>query len=322
MTTDSIFKIASMTKPITATAVMILAEEGKLSPVDPVERYLPEFRGQKMYLSREGDKVTLGPPSRVITIRDLLTHTSGMPGAARGRQRRLHEARPDAGRSGGALFASPVELRAGFEVAVFEHGHGDARPHRRSRLRHAVRAVPRQADLRAAGHDGDASFFPPANKMARVALSTRTSTASFSPAILVGGRRALPAPEGGLHSTSADLLRFYQMFLNGGELDGVRIVSPSTVETMTHNHTGDLTAGFAPGMGFGFGWTLVRNVDGTSRGNSIGTYGHGGAWRTYAFIDPVKNLIGILLFQKIGGGGDMAPEINAFIQMTNAALVP
>ncbi|MEZ5361590.1 MAG: serine hydrolase domain-containing protein [Bryobacterales bacterium] len=63
MTTDSIFKIASMTKPITAAAVMILAEEGQLSPVDPVERYLPEFRGQKMYLSREGDKVTLGPPS-------------------------------------------------------------------------------------------------------------------------------------------------------------------------------------------------------------------------------------------------------------------
>ncbi len=80
MRADSIFQIASMTKPITAAGIMILADEGRLATADPVEKYLPEFRGQKMVVERSGGRMVLGPPSRRITLHDLLTHTSGMPG--------------------------------------------------------------------------------------------------------------------------------------------------------------------------------------------------------------------------------------------------
>ena len=99
-----------------------------------------------------------------------------------------------------------------------------------------------------------------------------------------------PGPEGGLHSTAADLARFSQMMLNGGELDSSRILSSAGGDLMTSLHTGSITAGFAPGMGFGYGWTVVRHVDGTFRGSSIGTYGHGGAYRTYGFVDSEKEL--------------------------------
>ncbi len=95
---------------------------------------------------------------------------------------------------------------------------------------------------------------------------------------------------------------------------------------MTRLHTGGLKAGFAPGMGFGYVRSIVRNNEGVFRFNSIGTYGHDGAYRTYAFIDLRidlrKELIGIILFQPVGGGGDPADEIiRAFVQMANAAVV-
>ncbi len=130
-----------------------------------------------------------------------------------------------------------------------------------------------------------------------------------------------PAPEGGLYSTAEDLFRFYRMMLDRGASGEMRVLSQAAVETMTRLHTGELKAGFAPGMGFGYGWSVVRNNQGVFRFNSVGTYGHGGAYRTYGFIDPQKELIGIVLFQRVGGGGDLADEISAFIQMGNAAVV-
>ena len=324
METDAIFKIASMTKPITATAVMMLAEEGKLSPIDAVEAHLPEFRGQKLILSRDGEQMTLRPPSRPITIRDLLTHTSGMPGSGPAGAANLFQTRDRTLAEAVALYSQlPLSFEPGSKWQYSNTGIATL-----GRIVEVVSGMPYEDFLRTRIFEPlgmkDTAVYPPAEKRGRLAPIYESVDGKLKPGSipLVWPAQLYPAPEGGLCSTAADLARFYQMFLNGGELDGVRIVSPSTVEVMTRHHTGELTAGFAPGMGFGFGWTLVRNVEGTSRGNSIGTYGHGGAWRTYAFIDPVKKLIGVLLFQKIGGGGDMAPEINAFLQMTNAALVP
>ena len=324
MTTDAIFKIASMTKPITATAVMMLAEQGKLSPVDPVEKHLPDFKGQKMVLARDGDKVTLGPPPRVITIRDLLTHTSGMPGRGPEGVADLFSTRDRTLAEAVALYSQlPLSFEPGSKWRYSNTGIATL-----GRIVEVVSGVRYEEFLAKTIFEPlgmrDTFFFPSADKKARLAPVYESVDGTLKPGSipLEWPSTLYPAPEGGLHSTAADLVRFYQMFLNGGELDGTRIVSPSTVEVMTRNHTGELTAGFAPGMGFGYGWSVVRNVDGTFRGNSIGTYGHGGAWRTYAFVDPVKKLIGVLLFQKIGGGGDVAPEINAFLQMANAAVMP
>ncbi len=110
------------------------------------------------------------------------------------------------------------------------------------------------------------------------------------------------------------------MLMNRGTLDGKRVLSPAAVELMTMNHTGELKAGFAPGQGYGFGLCIVRSIEGMFRFNSIGTFSHGGAWRTYAFGDPKKDLVGIIMYQRTNGGGDVADESNAFIEMANAAI--
>jgi CubicO group peptidase (beta-lactamase class C family) len=109
------------------------------------------------------------------------------------------------------------------------------------------------------------------------------------------------------------------MMLNGGALGGRRLLSKASVELMTRNHTGELPAGFSPGMGFGLGWSVVRNVEGAFRLNSIGTYGHGGLYKTYGFVDPNRELIGIILLQRLSSDGDLADEFNAFMAMANAA---
>ena len=323
MTPDAIFKIASMTKPITATAVMMLAEAGKLSPVDPVERHLPAFQGQKVILEQDGDRLTLGPPARPITIRDLLTHTSGMPGRGPAGVADLFYTRDRTLAEAVAIYSQlPLSFEPGARWQYSNTGIATL-----GRIVEVVSGMRFEEFLAKRIFEPlgmrDTFFFPPQEKKSRLAPVYESVGGELRPGAvpLEWPATLYPAPEGGLHSTAADLHRFYQMFLNGGELDGVRIVSPSTVKVMTRNHTAELEAGFAPGMGFGYGWTVVRNVDGTFRGNSIGTYGHGGAWRTYGFVDPAKQLIGVLLFQKIGGGGDVAPEINAFIQMANAAIL-
>ncbi len=323
MQEDAIFEIASMTKPITSTAVMMLAEEGKLSPVDLVETYLPEYRGQRMVISRDGDKVTLGEPTRKITLKDLLTHTSGMPGGAPSGLREIFQRRDKTLAEAVAAYSQqPLDFAPGTRWQYSNMGIATL-----GRIVEAVSGMPYQQFVterifKPLGMR-DSFYFLPKDRYDRMAPIYESEDGKLTRAdidIFHAGAK-YPAPEGGVCSTAADLYRFYQMTLNGGELDGVRILSPSTVEVMTQNHTGDIEAGFAPGMGFGYGWTVVRNNDGTFRGNSIGTFGHGGAYRTYAFIDPKKELIGIILFQKVGGGGDVAPEINAFIQMANAAVV-
>jgi len=110
------------------------------------------------------------------------------------------------------------------------------------------------------------------------------------------------------------------MMLNRGVLNGRRILSRAAVEVMTENHTGDIPSGFAPGMGYGLTWSVVREPAGMFRLNSIGAYGHGGAYRTYGWIDPGKDMIGVILLQRTNNGGDVADEINAFMALAAAAI--
>ena len=323
MRENSIFQIASMTKPITAAGIMILMEQGKLAVTDAVETHLPEFRGLKMVLARDGDRVTLGPPPRKITIRDLLTHTSGLPGSFPEALSEIFSTRDRSLAEAVAVYSQqPLQFEPGTRWQYSNMGLATL-----GRIIEVLSGKSYQDFLaerifQPLGME-DSFFFPAPSHYDRLSAVYSSADGALERANINLRREGAkyPAPEGGLYSTAADLFRFYQMMLNGGELSGARILSPGTVELMTALHTGDITAGFAPGMGFGYGWTVVRNVDGTFRGNSIGTYGHGGAYRTYGFIDPHKELIGVILFQKQGGGGDLAPEINAFIQMANAAIV-
>jgi len=111
------------------------------------------------------------------------------------------------------------------------------------------------------------------------------------------------------------------MVLNGGTLNGRRILGPDAIRFMTSNLTGDFTAGFAPGQGYGLGWGVTRDIKGAFRLSSVGSFGHGGAWRTYGWVDPAKDMFTILLMQRTNDGGDIADEINAFLAMSTAAIL-
>jgi CubicO group peptidase (beta-lactamase class C family) len=134
------------------------------------------------------------------------------------------------------------------------------------------------------------------------------------------GEAKYAAPEGGLYSTAADLSRFYQMMLNKGSLDGHHFLSPAAVDLMTTVQTGELVTGFSPGMGYGLGFSVVRNTDGLFRLNGLGAFGHGGAFRTYSYADPARDMVGIIMLQRTNGGGDVADEISAFMAMATAAI--
>ena len=128
------------------------------------------------------------------------------------------------------------------------------------------------------------------------------------------------AGHAGLFSNAYDLAMIMQMLLNGGNFNGKNYLSKHSVELLTSNHTGELKGAWAPGMGMGLGFQVVRNVEGMFRLQSIGTYTHGGAWQTYYFVDPKKELIGLIMMQRQGGGGDTSDEFNAFISMACAAV--
>jgi CubicO group peptidase (beta-lactamase class C family) len=300
MRTDSIFRIMSMTKPVSAVAVMILMEEGRLALFDPVSRHLPEFQTQSVKGKR--------PPA----LFDLLTHTSGL-------------AEPREATKPATL----AERVAGVAKAPLEFEPGAQWRYRTSNLDVLGRVVEVAAGmpfekfvaLRIFGPLGmaDSSFHPVEAKAGRIA-SLYTDEGGRLTLTTVSRDTLYPSPGAGMLSTAADMARFYQMLLNRGTFDGKRILSAATVELMTTLHTGNLEAGFAPGMGFGLGIGLVREPKGMYRLCSVGSFGHGGAYRTYSWADPAKDMVRVIMLQRTNVGGDQADEINAFLAMAAAAI--
>jgi CubicO group peptidase (beta-lactamase class C family) len=134
----------------------------------------------------------------------------------------------------------------------------------------------------------------------------------------VGESNCVPNPSGGIFTTAGDLERFYRMILNLGELDGRRIVSADAVRQMTTVQTGDLSAGFTPGMSWGLGWGIVREPQNVTGMLSPGTFGHGGAYGTQAWIDPLKNRIYVLLVQRSDLGNSDGSDIRRDFQQAAA----
>jgi CubicO group peptidase (beta-lactamase class C family) len=321
MRTDTIFEIMSMTKPVTSVGIVMLMEEGRLALIDPVEKYVPEFRGQQLAeCPADGDAANcrLKKPSRPITIRDLLTHTSGLPGDLKASELRWKRTLEET-----AALASQQAL-------VFEPGtkwvYSNVGMATLGRITEVVsgQAYEQFISERILSPLGmqDTFYFPPADKQKRIAAVYTDDNGELKRAEVDLFRRGAkyPAPEGGLYSTAADMANFYQMLLNKGTLDGRRLLSPAAVELMTTVHTGDLQAGFSPGIGFGLGWAIVKGPEGAFRLNSPGTFGHGGAYRTYGWVDPAKDMIGVIMLQRTNGGGDVADEINSFMAMAVAAI--
>lgn len=323
MKEDTIFQIASMTKPITCVGVMILAEDGLLAVTDPVEKFLPAFAKLQIREKKEGEDLEeVRKPKRPITIRDLMTHTSGMGSGYPDGFKELFDKRDRP--LAEAVDAFPtryLDFEPGTKWSYSNMGIATL-----GRIIEIVSGKSYEAFLderifKPLGMN-DSYFFVPENLRSRIATIYRLEGEKLSKADVdlyrIGAK--YPAPEAGLYSTAHDLFRFYQTMLSGGALDGKRILSKASVDLMTRVHTGDLKAGFSPGIGYGLGWAVVRNVEGMFRLNSIGTYGHGGLYHTYGFVDPRRELIGVILMQRLSGDGDMADEFNAFMTMAAVAV--
>lgn len=321
MKLDSLFQIASMTKPITAVAVMLAQEDGLLTVIDPVEKYLPEFKDLKV---KDGDSFV--KPARPITIRDVLTHTSGMSSnypATVGDFLTFYRKRDKTLADAVKFFAQqPLEAQPGTKWIYSNTGIAVAGRIAEVVTKKSFEQFLQERLFTPLGMN-DTHFFLPASKNARVAQIYQLTDEGLKKSIIEPTREnaIYSAPEAGLYSSAADMFRFLQMLLNGGGFKGKQILSRHSVELLIANHTGDLKAtGWSPGMGMGLGFQVVRNVEGMFRFQSIGTFTHGGAWQTYYFVDPRKELVGVLLMQRQGGGGDLSDEFNAFVAMASAAI--
>ncbi len=324
MPKDALFRIASMTKPITAVGIMILADEGKLSVDDKVEKHLPEFRGQMLVAERGPDRLVLTRPKRPITLRDLLTHTSGLPGYPPGlgnlynkRDRSLAEAVL-------AVSQRPLEYEPGSHWSYCNSGIDT--------LGRVIEVVSGQSyekflAARVFGPLGmkDTTFRPSAEQLKRLAgmygIKDGKLVANAGELIGPPAHSRHPIPAGGLYSTGADQARFYRMMLNGGQLDGRRVLSEASVQAMTKAQTGDLKAGFTPGMAHGLGFGVVRQPQGVTAMLSPGSFGHGGAFGTQAWADPVRDLFVILLIPRTGLPNSDASEMRGEFQRLAFAAI-
>jgi CubicO group peptidase (beta-lactamase class C family) len=312
MAKDTLFRIASMTKPITAIGIMMLVDESKLSVEDSVEKYLPEFRGQMIIASKEKDSITLKKVSRPITLRDLLTHTSGLPGSYPNALSNMYAARDHSlAESIMAIAQRPLDFEPGSKWSYCNTGIDTL-----GRILEVVSGQPYEDFLRKRIFEPlgmrDTTFYPTPAQLERVAATydKKDGKLMLVKNSIIGPPTGAkhPIPAGGLYSTGADLAKLYQLMLNKGTRGNIRFLSEASVAAMTKVQTGDLTCGFTPGMGFGFGFAVVRQPQGVTEMLSPGSFGHGGAFGTQGWIDPEKDLFMVLLIQRAGlTNGDASP---------------
>ena len=301
MRPDTLFRIASMTKPITAIGIMMLADEGKLSVEDPVEKYLPEFRGQRLVLENSLDTITLIHPARPITLRDLLTHTSGLPGMPPPGLSDLYAKRNHTLAEAVMAYSQrPLDFEPGSKWSYCNVGIDTL-----GRVIEVVSGQPYETFLQKRLFSplgmNDTTFYPTDDQRKRVAVTYDSKDGALKAvANAVPKDAKYPVPAGGLYSTASDLAKLYQMMIHRGEAEGRRYLTESSVAEMTKVQTGDLKTGFTDGNAWGLGWCLVRHPTGVTAMLSPGTYGHGGAYGTQAWIDPVKGRFAILMIQRVG----------------------
>ena len=318
---DSMFRIASLTKPITCAGIMVLVDEGRISVVDPVEKYLPEYKDIKIRSCEGASGYGCGAsaPARPLNIEDLMVHTSGLQSDVD---------RP--GESEPATLAGLAGLGAKTEL-LFEPGtkwnYSNIGYDVLGRIIEIVSKQPYDAFLKQRLFEPlgmkDTYFFVPDEKLSRLATLYTLSEGGLKRASGSWGAQhgpKIPMPAGGLVSTAEDIFRFNMMMRNKGTLDGRRVLSGAAINLMTTSHTGDLKAGWSPGEGHGYGYEVVRNAEGMFRYNSVGSFVKGGAFRTYEWVDPEKDLVGVFMMQLTNGGGDTADEINSFMTLSAAAI--
>ena len=320
MTADTMFNIMSMTKPVTATAILMLQDEGKLSVADPVAKYLPEFAALK---------TPSGQPAN-LTLAQILTHTSG-----------LGEASGPAAQSAKTLadlvplwLAAPMKYEPGAKWQYTQSGINAA-----ARIVEVVssQTFPAFLHTRLFGPLGltHTTHYPTAAQLPLVATpyAKNKTTGELDAVVATPPAPGTRPPTGnaGLYSTARDYARFCQMLLNGGTLDGHRYLSPAALKFLTTPQTGDLPTGFFQNDTYGqrgahYGWGLATCILKTPHAGvpamlSPGTYGHGGAWGTQAWIDPVRGVAYVLMVQRTNFPNSDASDVRKNFQQAAASAL-
>ena len=334
MAEDAIFRIFSMSKPITGVALMMLYEEGKFRLSDPVRRYIPEFSDLKVAASWGPDGPVLEDADHAITIREIMTHTAGLaygigdphPAerlyASEGVLNPRQTLKDMIDKLAGLPLRQQPGTRWTYSVAVDVQGYLvevlSGQPFDeflQERIFDPLGMVDTGFHVPSENHGRFAQVYGYGEDGALAALPTPDASEGprdfLDPATFFSGG-------GGLVSTTMDYMRFCQMLLNGGELDGVRILSPTTVEMMSRNHLPRDMGEYAPGLGWGLDFSVV--VDPVEAGTvSSGEYYWGGAAGTWFWIDPVEDLVFVGMIQQFGGG---RPDVRSLSrQLTYGAII-
>jgi CubicO group peptidase (beta-lactamase class C family) len=314
MTPDRLFWIASMTKPITAAAVLMLQDEGKLQASDPVAKYLPEFANLKTPSGKAAN----------LTITQILTHTSG-----------LGEAGGPAARDAKTLadlvplwLSEPMQFEPGKQWKYCQSGINAA-----GRIVEVVSGMTFDQFLQQRLFDPlgmkDTTFYPTDEQRARMATAYAKNKETgvldaVPPRAEFGSRDRPPQGNGGLFSTARDYARFSQMLLAGGTLEGRRYLSAEAMKFLTTPQTGDMPTGFfqndtwgqrGANYGWGLGTCVLRTPhEGVAAVLSPGSFGHGGAWGTQAWVDPVKGVAYVLMVQRANFPNSDASDVRRVFQ--------
>ncbi|HSV54266.1 MAG TPA: serine hydrolase domain-containing protein [Burkholderiaceae bacterium] len=313
MRKDDLFRMMSSTKPVTAVAVLMMVEEGKLSLEDKVSRFIPEFKDQRVasVQAGAGNSVTLVPAHREITVKDLLTHTSGLsslnglvPGPASSKVNKI-ERRPDDTLADyiPRLGAAALDFQPGSRWGYSALDGFDV-------LLRIVEIVSRQKGdvflqerlFQPLGMRDTCFNVPPENRPRVLTLYGREQDRWKAQKPMLGdGLTRYIFGAGGLYSTAHDFLLFELMLLNKGSLNGNRILKPETVALMSRNHVGALFAEWFPplsaGKGFGLGVSVVEDAS-KGNGRGVGAFGWGGAYGTETWVDPELDVAAVLLVQQ------------------------
>ena len=308
---DAIFRIASMTKPIASVALMILWEEGHFQLNDPVSKFIPSFSETKVSTTSDASGKTgnLVEPKRAITIRDMLTHTAGLANNYIGNKdayrKAMYQPRP---KSNSEQIDRLAKLALNYHPG--EQWQYSAATSVVGHLVEVISGKSLDVFLTERLFDPldmpDTHFYLDNTKDGRLAAQYKPGKDKKIVLQDPGSEKSrwITAPRnifsgsGGLVSTARDYLRFQQMILNKGQLNGVRILAPSTVSLMLENHTGELPIWLTgPGTGFGLGYGVIVDRGKSSSPLSEGSAYWGGAYCTISWVDPEKDLIGLMMTQ-------------------------
>ncbi|HEX3996953.1 MAG TPA: serine hydrolase domain-containing protein [Pirellulales bacterium] len=318
MQTNDLFWIASMSKAMTASALMMLVDEGKVHVDDPVEKYLPDFHGQMVVAEQDPDHELLKKAVHPITVKNVLTHTSGLPFMSRAEhkidQLTLHEA---------AISYALTSLR--FQPDS-KWDYSNAGINTAGRIVEVVSGMPYEEfmDKRLFQPLGmkDTTFWPNEEQLSRLAKSykagphkkglveTDISQLSYP----LSDRHRGPSPAGGLFSTATDVSLFCRMLLGGGTFDGKRYLSEASVRQMTSTQDDDLQSHGHGENGYGFGLSTTRKMHGPQDPPIVGPFGHGGAYATDMWIDPEQGLVTVFMVQSAGFPGNGGQALPSFKQ--------